>query len=235
MIIIAGPCAIESESQMELVAKALSKMGVKYLRGGAFKPRTKPNSFQGLGEKGLKILNKVGKKYGMKTVTEVLSPEDVKLVSKYADILQIGTRNMQNFPLLKEVGKTRKTILLKRGTSATIDEWLQAAKYISSEGNKNIILCERGIRTFETHVRYTLPLATVPYLKGKTQFKIIVDPSHGTGNAKLVTPMSKAAIAAGADGLMIEVHPNPKKALSDGAQSLTPKQFGKLMEEIKKL
>ncbi len=234
MIIIAGPCAIESKSQMELVAKELSKLGVKFLRGGAFKPRTKPNSFQGLGEKGLKILNKVGKKYGMKTVTEVLDPRDVKLVSKYADVLQIGTRNMQNFALLKEVGKTRKTILLKRGLSATIDEWLQAAKYVSSEGNKNIILCERGIRTFETHVRYTLPLATVPYLKGKTPYKIIVDPSHGTGDAKLVPSMSKAAIACGADGLMIEVHPNPKKALSDGQQSLDLEQFKKLLHEILK-
>lgn len=232
MIIIAGPCAIESESQMELVAKELSKMGVKYLRGGAFKPRTKPNSFQGLGEKGLKILNKVGKKYGMKTVTEVLDPRDVKLVSKHADILQIGARNMQNFPLLKEVGKTRKTVILKRGISATIEEWINASKYISEEGNKNIILCERGIRTFEDHVRYTLPLATVPYLKGKTPYKVIVDPSHGTGDAKLVIPMSKAAIACGADGLMIEVHPNPKKALSDGKQSLDLKQFKELIISI---
>lgn len=231
LMIIAGPCAIESEKQMETVAKELKKLGIKYLRGGAFKGRTRPNTFQGLGEKGLKILRKIGKKYGMKTVTEVLDPRDIPLVCKYADILQIGARNMQNVPLLKGIGKTKKPVILKRGISATIEELLLSAKYIENEGNKNIILCERGIRTFENHVRFTLPLATVPYLKKRTKFKIIVDPSHGTGDSDLVIPMSKAAIACGADGLMVEVHPNPKKALSDSEQALTPEQFKKLMQE----
>jgi len=218
---------------MDKTAKKLKKLRIKYLRGGAFKGRTNPKTFQGLGEKGLKILHKIGKKYGMKTVTEVLDPRDIPLISKYTDILQIGARNMQSIPILKGIGRTKKPVILKRGISATIEELLLSAEYIKKEGNKNIILCERGIRTFESHVRFTLPLATVPYLKKRTNLKIIVDPSHGTGDADLVIPMSKAAIACGADGLMIEVHPNPKKALSDGPQALTTEQFEKLIKELK--
>jgi len=232
-MIIAGPCAIESESQLDKVAKSLSKMGIKFLRGGTFKGRTNPSSFQGLGIKGLEILSRIGKKYKMKTVTEILDPREIKTATKYVDIIQIGARQMQNYPLLKEAGKSQKTIILKRGMSSTIEELLMAANYIKKESKSEVILCERGIRTFENHVRFTLPLATVPYIKQTTDFKIIVDPSHGTGNSNLVIPMSKAAIAAGADGLMIEVHPNPKKAMSDGQQSLTIEQFKNLLKELR--
>ncbi len=233
LAIFAGPCSVESEDQMEKVATELEKVGVKLLRGGAFKPRTGPYAFQGLGEEGLKILEKTAKRHGMATCTEVLDPRDVELVEKHADVLQIGARNMQNFTLLKEVGQTKKPILLKRGMSATVEELLLAAEYILSEGNPNVILCERGIRTFEQYVRNTLSLATVPRVKELSHLPIIVDPSHGVGKKRLIPAMCKAAIAAGADGLMIEVHPNPSEALSDGGQSLVPEQFAELLEDIK--
>jgi len=232
LAIIAGPCAIESEKQLDKIAKELSKSGVKLLRGGAYKPRTSPYDFQGLEEKGLKILKKIATKYGMTTVTEVMDPRDVKLVSSYADVLQIGARNMQNFPLLKEVGHTKKPVILKRGMGSTIEEFLSAAEYILAEGNPNVILCERGIRTFEDSARNTLSLATIPTVKQLSHLPIIVDPSHGTGEIDLIIPMSKAGIACGADGLMIEVHADPRHALSDGEQSLLPKEFAKLMREI---
>jgi 3-deoxy-7-phosphoheptulonate synthase len=233
LAIFAGPCSIESEDQMEKVATDLEKVGVKLLRGGAFKPRTGPYAFQGLGEEGLKILEKTAKRHGMATCTEVLDPRDVELVEKHADVLQIGARNMQNFTLLKEVGGTKKPVFLKRGMSATVEELLLAAEYILSEGNPNVILCERGIRTFEQYVRNTLPLATVPRVKELSHLPIIVDPSHGVGKKRLIPAMCKAAIAAGADGLMIEVHPNPSEALSDGGQSLVPEQFAALLKDIK--
>jgi len=233
LAVFAGPCSVESEDQMEKVATDLEKVGVKLLRGGAFKPRTGPYAFQGLGEEGLKILEKTAKRHGMATCTEVLDPRDVELVEKHADVLQIGARNMQNFTLLKEVGHTKKPIFLKRGMSATVEEWLLAAEYILAGGNPNVILCERGIRTFEQYVRNTLPIATVPRVKELSHLPIIVDPSHGVGKKRLIPAMCKAAIAAGADGLMIEVHPNPSEALSDGGQSLVPEQFAKLLEEIK--
>lgn len=231
--IMAGPCSVESEEQMEKTAAPLAKMGVKLLRGGAFKPRTGPYAFQGLGKEGLEILEKTAKRHKMATITEVLDPRDIDLICQHADILQIGARNMQNFVLLKEVGRTRKPILLKRGLSATVEELLLAAEYILAEGNPNVILCERGIRTFENHVRNTLALATVPAVKELSHLPIIVDPSHGTGKPHLIGPMCKAAIACGADGLMVEVHANPSEALSDGSQSLTPAQFEKLMQELK--
>jgi len=233
LAIFAGPCSVESEDQMEKVATDLEKVGVKLLRGGAFKPRTGPYAFQGLGEEGLKILEKTAKRHGMATCTEVLDPRDVELVEKHADILQIGARNMQNFTLLKEVGHTKKPVFLKRGMSATVEEWLLAAEYILAGGNPNVILCERGIRTFEQYVRNTLPIATVPRVKELSHLPIIVDPSHGVGKKRLIPAMCKAAIAAGADGLMIEVHPNPSEALSDGGQSLVPEQFAELLEDIK--
>ena len=229
----AGPCSVESEEQMEAVAKPLAKAGVKLLRGGAFKPRTGPYAFQGLGKEGLEILQKVAKRHGMTTTTEILDPRDIDLVCTHADILQIGARNMQNFTLLKEVGRTKKPVLLKRGMSATVEELLLSAEYILSEGNPNVILCERGIRTFEQCVRNTLSLTTVPLIKELSHLPIIVDPSHGTGKPRLIPPMAKAAIACGADGLMIEVHANPPEALSDGAQSLLPEKFAELMEELK--
>lgn len=231
--LIAGPCSVESEEQMEAVAAPLAKAGIKLIRGGAFKPRTGPYAFQGLGKKGLEILAKTAKRHKMGTVTEALDPRDVDLICMHSDILQIGARNMQNFELLKEVGRTKKPVILKRGLAATVEELLLAAEYILSEGNPLVILCERGIRTFENNVRNTLALATVPSVKELSHLPIIVDPSHGTGKPKLIPPMSKAAIACGADGIMIEVHANPSEALSDGAQALTPDQFIKLMKELK--
>jgi 3-deoxy-7-phosphoheptulonate synthase len=231
--VIAGPCSVESLDQLESVAKLFSALGIRFLRGGAFKPRTSPYSFQGLGEEGLKLLMQIKKKYGFVIVTEVMDTRDVSLVSKYSDILQIGARNMQNFPLLKEVGKTKKPILLKRGLSANLTEFLSSAEYIMKEGNSQIILCERGIRTFSTDTRNTLDLSIVPLVKKLSHLPIIVDPSHGTGIRELVLPMTKAAIGAGADGVMIEIHPNPEKALSDGEQSLDFKEFTLFMEEIK--
>ncbi|SCY11763.1 3-deoxy-7-phosphoheptulonate synthase [Alkaliphilus peptidifermentans] len=233
--IIAGPCAVESEEQLMTIAALTKKHGAGFLRGGAFKPRTSPYSFQGLGEEGLKLLKKAKEVNGMPIVTEVMDHEDFDLVAEYADILQIGARNMQNFSLLKKAGKTNKPILLKRGLSATIEEFLMAAEYIMSEGNLRIILCERGIRTFETYTRNTLDLSAIPVIKELSHLPIIVDPSHATGKWAMVEPLSKAAIAVGADGLMIEVHHQPELALCDGAQSLKPAKFGRLMEAINKI
>ncbi|HHY61089.1 MAG TPA: 3-deoxy-7-phosphoheptulonate synthase, partial [Clostridia bacterium] len=230
--VIAGPCAVESEEQLLEVAHRVKQAGATMLRGGAFKPRTSPYSFQGLGEEGLKLLAQARAATGLKIVTEVTAVEYLPLVAEYADILQIGARNMQNFHLLKEAGKTKKPILLKRGPCATFEEWILAAEYIMAEGNFHVIFCERGIRTFENYTRNTLDLSSVPVIKQLTHLPIIVDPSHGTGKWQLVKPMALAAIAAGADGLMIEVHPCPSEALSDGPQSLTPENFSSLMTEL---
>lgn len=231
--VIAGPCSIESEEQMDTVAQALSKIGVKILRGGAFKPRTDPYSFQGLGKEGLNILRQTADKYGMATVTEVLDVRDLDLISQKSDIIQVGARNMQNFTLLKELGTARKPIFLKRGMNATIEELLLAAEYILSHGNPDVILCERGIRTFEKETRNTLALATIPLVKELSHLPIIVDPSHGTGKKSLIEPMTKAAIACGADGFIVEVHPNPEKALSDAQQQLTPNEFAEMLKNIR--
>lgn len=238
-IVIAGPCAVESEAQLMAVARAVAAAGARALRGGAFKPRTSPHSFQGLGEEGLKLLAAARHETGLPIVTEVLDTRDVTLVAEYADILQIGSRSSQNFPLLKEAAAAGKPILLKRGIAMTLDEWLLAAEYIFAAGNEKVIFCERGIRTFEPATRHTLDLAIVPLLKERLHeknqaqsFPVIVDPSHGTGRASLVAPMSKAALAGGADGLLIEVHPSPSQALSDGEQSLDIPAFEKLMREI---
>ncbi|MEW8996858.1 MAG: 3-deoxy-7-phosphoheptulonate synthase [Thermoanaerobacter sp.] len=233
IVIMAGPCAVESREQLFESAMAVKKAGAQFLRGGAFKPRTSPYSFQGLEEEGLKMLKEAKELIGLKIVTEVMDVHSVELVAQYADVLQIGARNMQNFPLLKAVGRINKPVLLKRGLAATLEEWLSAAEYILSEGNKDVILCERGIRTFETYTRNTLDLSAVPAIKKLSHLPIVVDPSHGTGKWHLVAPMAKAAIAAGADGLIIEVHPDPKNALSDGAQSLTPENFETLCQDIK--
>ncbi len=233
IIVMAGPCSVESEEQIIETAKSVKKSGAKILRGGAFKPRTSPYSFQGLGEEGLKLLKKAKEETGLPIITEVMDVRDVPLICKYADILQIGARNMQNYNLLKEVGKCRHSVLLKRGLSATVNEWLMSAEYIMSEGNYNIILCERGIRTFETITRNTLDLNAVPAVKELTHLPVVVDPSHGTGKYSLVAPMSKAAIAAGADGLILEVHPNPEKSVSDADQTISTKRFAKLMDELK--
>lgn len=230
--LMAGPCAVENEEQIFDIAHRISNAGVKILRGGAFKPRTSPYSFQGLGEQGLKIMSEAARKYELLIVTEVMSIEQIEMVSNYADILQIGARNMQNFTLLKELGKIKKPVMLKRGLSSTIEELLLSAEYILSGGNKKVILCERGIRTFETYTRNTLDLSAIPAIKELSHLPIIVDPSHSTGRKELVKPMSKAAIAAGADGLVIEVHPNPEEALSDGAQSLDLDCFENLVSEL---
>ncbi|MDI6732253.1 MAG: 3-deoxy-7-phosphoheptulonate synthase [Candidatus Margulisbacteria bacterium] len=233
LCIMAGPCSVEGRKEFLEVAKAVKKAGANMLRGGAFKPRTSPYAFQGLGEEGLKIMAEARQLTGLPFVTEVMDTRDVALVAKYADMLQVGARNMANFNLLKEVGKTHKPILLKRGPGSTVQEWLMSAEYIFSEGNKQVVLCERGIRTFETATRNTLDLNAVPLVKRLTHLPIIVDPSHGTGEWYLVPAMAKAGIAAGADGLMIEVHPRPDEAVSDGAQSLKFDTFTKLMKEIK--
>jgi len=222
IVIAAGPCAVESWEQLEEVAVAAKSCGARLLRGGAFKPRTSPYSFQGLGEEGLKLLARVREVTGLPVVTEVMTPEAVPLVERYADCLQIGARNMQNFNLLQACGKAKKPVLLKRGLAATIEEFLMAAEYILTSGNRNVILCERGMRTFERATRNTLDLSAVPLLKQWSHLPVIVDPSHGTGISSLVPPMARAAIACGADGLLIEVHPHPERALSDGPQSLTP-------------
>jgi len=232
IVVIAGPCAVETEDQLLTTALAVKAIGANILRGGAFKPSTSPYHFRGLGEEGLKLLAKVRKETGMPVITEVMTPEDVELVAGYADILQIGARNMQNFILLDKVGKTRKPVMLKRGLSATIQEWLLAAEYILAQGNDQVILCERGIRTFETHTRNTMDVSSIPIIKKVSHLPIFADPSHATGKWYLVTPVALAAIAAGADGLMIEVHPNPDLALKDGAQSLTFDNFGKLMSQL---
>jgi 3-deoxy-7-phosphoheptulonate synthase len=228
--VIAGPCAVESEEQTIATAKAVKAAGATALRGGAFKPRTSPYSFQGLKEEGLRILAAAREVTGLPVVTEVMASEDVPLVARYADVLQIGARNMQNYRLLEEAGASGKPVLLKRGASATIDELLLAAEYILNAGNQNVMICERGIRTFETHTRFTLPLATVPYLREKTHLPVVVDPSHGTGHAYLVPRMAAAAVAVGADGLMLEVHPDPESALSDGYQTLNFSQFAETMD-----
>jgi 3-deoxy-7-phosphoheptulonate synthase len=235
LTIIAGPCAVESKEQVLQTAYALKNEGIKFLRGGAYKPRTSPYSFQGLKDVGLKILKEVGEETGLKIVTEVMDTKDVELVAKYTDVLQIGARNMQNFSLLKEVGKLNKPVLLKRGLSATYKEFLMAAEYIISEGNNQVILCERGIRTFTDETRNTLDISAIPVIKRYSHLPIIVDPSHAAGDWRYIKPLSKAAIAAGADGLIIEVHPDPQNALSDGQQSLNFEQFSELMEEIRAL
>jgi len=232
LLIIAGPCSVESEQQMVDTARAVKAAGAHMLRGGAFKPRTSPYAFQGLAEKGLKILRAAGDKAGMPVVTEVMNPADVELISEYSDVLQIGARNVQNFALLKRIGKSKKPILLKRGMMTTITEFLMSAEYCMSEGSRQVILCERGIRTFEDSTRNTLDLSAIPVLRERTHLPVIVDPSHGTGHAAYVPPMSYAAIAAGADGLMIEVHPKPEKALSDGPQSLTFEKFRETMKML---
>lgn len=232
LTVIAGPCAVESEEQIVSAARSVRDAGASMLRGGAFKPRTSPYSFQGLQEEGLKLLALARAETGLPVVTEVMDTEDVELVAEYADMLQIGARNMQNFALLKEVGRVGKPVLLKRGLSATIEEWLMAAEYIISAGNQHVVLCERGIRTFETATRNTLDLNAVPVVKQLSHLPIIVDPSHGTGKWSYVTPMARAAVAAGADGLMIEVHPDPEQAVSDGQQSLKPEKFFELMDEV---
>jgi len=235
IILIAGPCSVENRQMLLETAKAVKEAGADILRGGAFKPRTSPYSFQGLGEEGLKLLRDVAKATGMPVVTELMDLRDIELLEEYADVLQIGARNMQNFELLKEAGQSHKPILLKRGLSATITEFLLAAEYLLNQGNFNVILCERGIRTFEDQTRFTLDLNAVPVIKKLSHLPIIVDPSHGTGSYEYVGPMAKAAVAAGADGLMIEVHPNPEVALSDGPQSLLPKRFATLVKELKKV
>jgi 3-deoxy-7-phosphoheptulonate synthase len=232
LAIMAGPCSVESEEQMMEIAEKVQASGAQILRGGAYKPRTSPYSYEGMGEEGLKILRRAADKFGLKVVTEVLDVRQVDLVANYSDILQIGARNMQNYPLLREVGKSQRAVFLKRGMSATIQEFLLAAEYILSGGNPNVILCERGIRTFETDTRFTLPLATVPLCKELSHLPIIVDPSHGTGKAKFVRSMARAAIAAGADGLMLEVHPDPAKAMSDADQTISPEELNIIMKEI---
>jgi 3-deoxy-7-phosphoheptulonate synthase len=232
IVVMAGPCAIESEEQLMSTAHAVKAAGATVLRGGAFKPRTSPYQFRGLGENGLKILAQAGKETQMPVITEVMSPDHVDLVAKYADILQIGARNMQNFILLDEVGKTKKPVLLKRGLSSSIQEWLLAAEYILAQGNEQIILCERGIRTFETYTRNTMDLSAIPIIEKVSHLPIIADPSHATGKWYLVTPLALAAVAAGADGVLIEVHPNPDMALIDGPQSLTFDNFRLLMSQL---
>ncbi len=233
--VIAGPCSVESEEQILSTARAVKAAGATALRGGAFKPRTSPYSFQGMKEEGLKLLALARAETGLAVVTEVISPEDVELVAKYADVLQIGARNMQNYRLLEAVGGCGRAVLLKRGPSATMDELLLAAEYILNGGNPNVMLCERGVRTFESHTRFTLPLASVPYLHRKTHLPVVVDPSHGTGHAYLVTDLALASVAAGADGMIIEVHPDPEHALSDGYQSLNFKQFQDLMDRCRRV
>jgi len=231
--IIAGPCAVESREQVQATAAAVKSAGAHFLRGGAFKPRTSPYAFQGMKEEGLRLLAEAREQTGLPIVTEVMDTRDVELVARYADVLQIGARNMQNFSLLEAVGGQRRAVMLKRGLSATIQEFLMAAEYIVKQGNYNVILCERGIRTFETMTRNTLDLGSIPLIKRLTHLPIIIDPSHGTGDRLSVPALARAAVALGADGLMIEVHPNPEKALSDGPQSLTPAQFATLMESVR--
>ena len=235
LVVIAGPCAVENREQIMTAAHAAKRAGANMIRGGAFKPRTSPYSFQGLEEEGLKLLKESSLATGLPTVTEVIDEHSLQLALEYVDMLQIGARNMQNFRLLKAAGQTDKPVLLKRGMSATIEEWLMAAEYILSEGNQKVILCERGIRTFETYTRNTLDLSAVPVVKRLSHLPIIVDPSHGTGDRQLVGPMSMAAIAAGADGLILEMHPQPAKAVSDGAQSLTPEGLDELMQQLQAL
>ena len=233
--LVGGPCAVESEAQVMAIAERIAKAGARLLRGGAYKPRTSPYSFQGLGEPGLQILAKARKNFGLGIVTEAIDHESLDLVEQYADVIQIGARNMQNFSLLKRAGHAKKPILLKRGMSATLDEFLMAAEYILSEGNYNVILCERGVRTFADHSRNTLDLTIVPAVKRRSHLPIVVDPSHGTGVRHKVLPLSRAAVAVGADGLLVEVHHQPEKALSDGMQSILPDEFAQLTEEVRQI
>ncbi len=233
VVVMAGPCAVENEKQVLDTARAVKAAGANIFRGGAFKPSTSPYSFRGLGEDGLKILAAARDETGLPIITEVMTPRDVDLVARYADVIQVGARNMQNFILLEEVGKTNKPIMLKRGMSATIQEWLLSAEYILAQGNRHLMLCERGIRTFETYTRNTMDISAIPIIKKVSHLPIVADPSHGTGKWYLVTPLAMAAVAAGADGLIIEVHPNPDTALKDGAQSLTFDNFASLMSQVK--
>ena len=235
LAIMAGPCAVESREQAFAVAEGVHRAGAQFFRGGAYKPRTSPYSFQGLGEEGLRILSEVREGFGLKIVTEAVDHETIDQVEKYADVIQIGARNMQNFSLLKRAGHAKKPVLLKRGMSATLEEFLMAAEYVMSEGNYNVILCERGVRTFADHTRNTLDLSLIPAVQRLSHLPIVVDPSHGTGKRNKVTPMSRAAIAVGADGLMVEVHNNPDKALSDGMQSIYPDQFDELMQQVRQI
>jgi len=233
IVVMAGPCAVENEEQLAEAARAVKESGASILRGGAFKPRTSPFSFQGLEEAGLKLLARVREQFGMPVVTEVVDPHDIGLVTKYADVLQVGSRNMQNFALLTAVGKSKRPVVLKRGFSCTVTEWLTAADYLLAEENNQVILCERGIRTFENSTRFSLDICSIPVVKRFSHLPVIVDPSHAAGHYSLVSAVAKAAVAAGADGLLIEVHPNPKEALVDGLQSLTPSDFARLMEELR--
>lgn len=233
VVMIAGPCSVEDYDSLLAIAQQIKSAGAAILRGGAFKPRTSPYDFQGLGEEGLKIMKEVGKQTGLATITEVMDTRDVELIDRYVDIYQVGARNMQNFSLLKEVGKTKKPVVLKRGMSATVKEWLMSAEYIMSEGNPSVIFCERGIRTFETETRNTLDINAIPVIKEKSHLPVIVDPSHAVGRWGLVNSVSRAAVAAGADGLMVEVHHNPEEAKSDGAQSLLPKNFQRLVDDLR--
>ena len=233
VIVMAGPCSAETEEQVEATAAAVRAAGAKVLRGGAFKPRSSPYSFQGLGEEGLRMLRSAADRHNMKLVSEVMDISQLALIEKYAHILQVGARNMQNFTLLRELGHSRMPVLLKRGISATIEEWLLSAEYILAGGNMNVMLCERGIRTFESYTRNTLDISAIPVVKSLSHLPVLVDPSHGTGRRDKVTPMARAAVAAGADGLLIEVHTDPDHALSDGAQSLFPGQFDRLMAELR--
>lgn len=233
VIIIAGPCSVESETQINAIAGEVSQAGAKILRGGAFKPRSSPYSFQGLGIEGLKLLHEAAKTFNMATISEVMDTDKIDVIAEYVDILQIGARNMQNFSLLKEVGKMKKPVFLKRGLAATIEELLMAAEYIMANGNSEVILCERGIRTFETYTRNTMDISAIPVIKSLSHLPVFADPSHATGERNKVRPMARAAVAAGADGIMVEVHNHPEEALSDGPQSLLPNQFASLMEELR--
>lgn len=235
LAIIAGPCAVESSKQVLTVAESVAASGARFFRGGAFKPRTSPYAFQGMGEDGLKILAEVKQRFGLNIVTEAMDEHGIDLVEKYGDCIQIGARNMQNFSLLKYAGQTRKPVLLKRGLSATLDEFLLAAEYIMSEGNYDVILCERGIRTFADHARNTMDLSIVPAVHRLSHLPIVVDPSHGTGHNYLVNPLARAGVAVGADGLLLEVHPSPEEALCDGAQALTPPQYGELVLQVQRI
>ncbi len=233
IVVMAGPCAVETEEQLMEAARIVKESGATFLRGGAFKPRTSPFSFQGLAEAGLELLARAKKQFGLPVVTEVVDPHDVSLIVKYADILQVGSRNMQNFSLLTYVGRSHSPVVLKRGFACTVTEWLNAADYVLAEGNEQVILCERGIRTFEDSTRFSLDITSIPVIKKFSHLPVIVDPSHAAGHYSLVPAIAKAAVAAGADGLLIEVHPNPKEALVDGLQSLNPSSFAKLMAELK--
>ena len=233
LAIIAGPCAIESRDQALAVAEAVQKSGARFFRGGIWKPRSSPYAFRGLGSKGWDIMSEIREKFGLKVVTEALNESHVDVLEQYGDVIQVGARNMQNFPLLERAGRSKLPVLLKRGMSATLEEWLLAAEYIMAEGNYNVILCERGVRTFAQHTRNTLDLAAVPAIRSISHLPVIVDPSHGSGNTYMVTPLARAGVAVGADGIMVEVHNDPRVALSDGAQALTPAQYAELIEEIR--